>query len=97
MALVTIDKYYIVINVLGIQYIDSSGLLMYVFDTQSGRIKEIQGLVYNVTLNFYYVNNQLQSIQNSNDLKRLNINYTENGLIQRIWLLGDEDTIEKTK
>ncbi len=82
---------------LGIQYIDSSGLLMYVFDTQSGRIKEIQGLVYNVTLNFYYVNNQLQSIQNSNNLKRLNITYTENGLIQRIWLLGDEDTIEKTK
>ena len=87
----------IIHSLAGIYYSDDSGIFIYLFDSESGRLISIGGYVHNVTLRFYYSDSQLQSIENSGSFKRLNVTYTSGELIQRIQLITADNNVEKSR
>ena len=81
----------------GLSYEDTEAGVMYTFNTSSGKLIQIASLVDNSSIVVEHRDQEYPVLFTHSNGKRLNVTYTNSGLISYVDLLDEENNVEKTR
>ena len=81
----------------GLSYEDTEAGVMYTFNTSSGKLIQIASLVDNSSIVVEHRDQEYPVLFTHSNGNRLNVTYTDSGLISYVDLLDEENNVEKTR